>query len=78
MFLNLSENEAASFIDSFKSTFPGLKKFIINQIEICRQKGYVETIRKRRRHFLNINSNDIKIRAQVIINFIDLMIISFV
>ena len=65
MFLNLSEIEACSFIESFKSTFPSLKKYIITQIESCRSKGYVETIRKRRRPFPNIISQDIKLRSQV-------------
>jgi DNA polymerase I-like protein with 3'-5' exonuclease and polymerase domains len=62
--MNMSESEAAAFIDSFKATFPGLKKFISNQIENCKLKGYVETIRKRRRCFPNITSTDIKLRTQ--------------
>ena len=64
-FLNLTENEACNFIESFKTTFPGLKKFIVSQIELCRTKGYVETIRKRRRFFPNISNLDIKLRSQV-------------
>ena len=65
IFLGLSENEASQFIDSFKSTFPGLKNYIIKQIETCRVKGYVETIRKRRRYLPNISNLDHKQRAQV-------------
>jgi DNA polymerase I-like protein with 3'-5' exonuclease and polymerase domains len=63
--LNQTESEAAAFIDSFKSTFPGLKKFILDQIENCRVKGYVESIRKRRRFLPDINDQDIKVRSQV-------------
>jgi DNA polymerase I-like protein with 3'-5' exonuclease and polymerase domains len=62
--MNLCESEASAFIDSFKSAFPGLKKFIVNQIENCRIKGYVESIRRRKRFFPNINSSDIKLRTQ--------------
>ena len=63
--MEVTESEAASFIDSFKSTFSGLRKFISNQIESCRLKGYVETIRKRRRALPNINSSDYKQKTQV-------------
>lgn len=62
--MEISESEAASFIDSFKSTFSGLRKFISNQIETCRLKGYVETIRKRRRCLPSINSSDYKQKTQ--------------
>lgn len=65
IFLGLSENDASMFIESFKCTFPGLKKFMNKQIETCRLKGYVETIRKRRRYLPNISSLDPRQRAQV-------------
>jgi DNA polymerase I-like protein with 3'-5' exonuclease and polymerase domains len=65
LFLNLNESEATNFIDSFKNTFPALKKFIHTQVENCRLKGYVETIRKRRRNLPNITNMDNKQRAQV-------------
>ena len=65
IFLGLSENEASQFIDSFKCTFPGLKNYITKQIDHCRAKGYVETIRKRRRYLPNISNLDHKQRAQV-------------
>jgi DNA polymerase I-like protein with 3'-5' exonuclease and polymerase domains len=67
--MNLNETDACTFIDSFKSTFPALKKYITTQIENCRVKGYVETIRNRRRPLLNITSNDSKLRAQVLFYF---------
>ena len=65
LILNSSETEACNFIESFKTKFCGLKKFINGQIENCKLKGYVETIRKRRRYLPNISSADLKIRAQV-------------
>lgn len=67
VFLSLNENEASTFIESFKCTFPGLKNYINKQIETCRVKGYVETIRKRRRYLPNISTLDIRQRAQVFI-----------
>lgn len=73
-FFNSTENEASGFIESFKATFPGLKKFIHKQVEDCRAKGYIETIRKRRRYLPNISSLDVKQRSQVNIRlfFIDI------
>ncbi len=65
--MDVSESEATTFIDSFKTTFPDLKKFISNQIESCKLKGHVETIRKRRRCLPGINSPDFKQRTQVIL-----------
>ena len=63
--MEIDESDATAFIDSFKSKFPGLRKFIANQIENCKLKGYVETIRKRRRCLPSINSSDYKQRTQV-------------
>jgi DNA polymerase I-like protein with 3'-5' exonuclease and polymerase domains len=62
---NSTENEASGFIESFKSTFPGLKRFIHKQIDDCRSKGYIETIRKRRRYLPNINATDNKQKSHV-------------
>ena len=64
-FLNSSEADASSFIESFKSTFPGLQKFISSQIDNCRIKGYIETIRKRRRNLPLIASDTLKKRSHV-------------
>lgn len=63
--MEVTESDAILFIDSFKSTFSGLKKFITDQIENCKLKGYVETIRKRRRPLPNINSSDFRLRIKV-------------
>lgn len=63
-FLGIDEVEASNFIESFKSTFPGLKKFISTSIDECKKNGFVESIRKRRRHIPNIFSADIRLRAQ--------------
>lgn len=66
-FLNQTESETTHFIETFYQTFPGLKKFINAQIDNCRTKGYVESIRKRRRNFPNITNSDKKLKAQVFI-----------
>ncbi|CAF4814385.1 unnamed protein product [Pieris macdunnoughi] len=54
--LDVSEMEAAVFMDSFYKTYPEVKKFTQNIIEECRSKGFVETLMKRRRYLPDINS----------------------
>ena len=63
--LSIDENEASMFIEKFKSKFPGLKNFISEQLELCRKNSYIETIKKRKRYFSNINSTNLNIRARV-------------
>ncbi|XP_045518673.1 DNA polymerase theta [Pieris brassicae] len=54
--LDVSEMEAAVFMDSFYKTYPEVKKFTQNVIDECRCKGFVETLMKRRRYLPDINS----------------------
>ena len=61
--LGVSEDEAYKFMDSFKSKYPQLKKFISTTISECRDKGYIETILGRKRFLPQINSPDLNKRA---------------
>ncbi len=61
--LNKTRTEAKKLIDSYYETFPKLKTFIATQIELGRQKGYVETILGRRRYLKNINSQNGMVRS---------------
>ncbi|XP_038223195.1 DNA polymerase theta-like [Zerene cesonia] len=54
--LDVSEMEAAMFMDSFYNTYPDVRKFTQNVVQECRSKGYVETLMKRRRYLPDINS----------------------
>ncbi|CAG9838529.1 unnamed protein product [Diabrotica balteata] len=56
--LNMDEDDAAEFMETFRNTYPGIKTFIHNTIENCKVTGYVETINGRRRFLPNINEND--------------------
>lgn len=62
--MGVSEEEAYQFIDTFKSKYPQLKEFITSTIADCREKGYVLTIKRRKRFLPHINSTDIHKRAQ--------------
>lgn len=61
--LNKSRAEAKELIDSYYNTFPSLKQYIANQIELARENGYVETILNRRRYLKNINSQNAIVRS---------------
>ncbi len=43
------EEEAAAFMSSFKSAYPGVRKFIDKTVADCRKTGHVVTIGGRRR-----------------------------
>lgn len=55
--LDVSEIEAAAFMDSFYKTYPAVRAFTEAIVQECRAKGYVETLTKRRRYLPDINSN---------------------
>ncbi|XP_053604168.1 DNA polymerase theta [Plodia interpunctella] len=55
--LDVTELEAAMFMDSFYKTYPAIRSFTQSVIQECRSKGYVETLSKRRRFLRDINSN---------------------
>lgn len=56
--LEIDENEAVLFMDTFRNTYPGIKKFIKETIDSCMNKGYIETIFGRRRYLPRINETN--------------------
>nr|XP_053647287.1 DNA polymerase theta-like [Cherax quadricarinatus] len=62
--LGVGEDEALSFMENFKGSFPGVKQFIQNTIEKSCKEGYVLTLMGRRRYLPNITSKDLCARAQ--------------
>ncbi|WP_299527714.1 DNA polymerase I [uncultured Lutibacter sp.] len=61
--LNKSRTEAKELIDNYYNSFPKLKQYIANQVDLARDNGYVETILGRRRYLKNINSHNAIVRA---------------
>ncbi len=59
----LSRSEAKQLIDAYYETYPVLKKYIENQIQVARKQGYVETILGRRRYLKDINSRNAVVRS---------------
>lgn len=56
--LGISRGEAKELIDAYFEQFPGIKKYMDDTIEFCRKNGYVKTIKGRKRHIPDINSNN--------------------
>jgi DNA polymerase-1 len=59
----LSRSESKELIDAYYETYPVLKKYIENQIQTAREKGFVETILGRRRYLKDINSRNAVVRG---------------
>lgn len=49
--------EAKNFIERYFLTFPGIKAYLDNVVESCKENGYVTTLYKRRRDVGEINSS---------------------
>ena len=62
--LKVGIEEAATFMDSFKSQFPDVQTYIQSTIDECRNRGYVTTLTDRRRHLPGIHSTDVHVRGQ--------------
>lgn len=56
--LKISPTQAMEFIDSFKSRYPGITKFLCVVVEKCKKNGYVSTIYGRKRYLPEINSTN--------------------
>lgn len=60
---NLSRGESKALIEAYYNTYPKLKKFITEQVNFARNKGYVETVLGRRRYLKDINSRNAVVRS---------------
>jgi DNA polymerase-1 len=54
--------EARRFIDAYFERFPGVRRYLDDQIEHARQAGYVETLSGRRRYIPEIRSDNFNVR----------------
>ena len=60
---NLSRTEAKEVIDSYFISYPGIKKYMENQVSFARENGFVETLIGRRRYLRDINSPNRVVRG---------------
>lgn len=61
--LNISRTEAKELIDGYFENFSRVKEFMDESINVARDKGFVETIRGRRRYLKDINSANAVVRG---------------
>lgn len=61
--LGISRTEAKQIIDSYFEQYPAIKAYMDRAIASAREKGFVETIMKRRRYLKDINSANAVVRG---------------
>jgi DNA polymerase I len=61
--LNISMEDARSFIARYFERFAGVRAFLDRSIALAREQGYVETIFKRRRYIPEIRDRNFNMRA---------------
>ena len=62
--MGITDNEASQFMETFRSKYPTVKKFISKTVQGCRDTGYVTTLLGRKRFLPNIHSTNIHARSQ--------------
>jgi len=60
---DMSRKEAKAAIDGYFRTYPGIKKYMDDQVAFAREHGYVETITGRRRYLKDIDSRNAVVRG---------------
>lgn len=60
--LFISRTEAQELINEYFAAYPSVEEFINKRIAFAREKGYAETLLKRRRYLRNINSANANLR----------------
>ncbi|HXE58387.1 MAG TPA: DNA polymerase I [Gemmatimonadales bacterium] len=61
--LGISQEEARAFIARYFERFAGVRAYLDRQVELARERGYVETIFGRRRYIPEIRDRNYNVRA---------------
>ena len=61
--VNISRTEAAEIIESYFRSYPNIKKYMNDNVDLARENGYVKTITGRRRYLKDINSANFTVRG---------------
>ncbi|KAM9319608.1 DNA polymerase theta [Gastrophryne carolinensis] len=56
--MGIDENDAASYIESFKARYSGIQRFLKETVKSCASKGFVQTILGRRRYLPAIKDSN--------------------
>ena len=54
---SLSYKDAQKYIDNYFETYPNIKKYLDDQVNFCKENGYVKTMLNRRRYIDEIKSD---------------------
>ncbi|MGN1349602.1 MAG: DNA polymerase I [Anaerovoracaceae bacterium] len=60
--LRISRKEAQQYIDDYFAAHPGVKAYMNDMVEFCRENGYVSTILGRRRYISEIHASNFMTR----------------
>ncbi len=61
--LDITRKEAAKFIDTYLSSFPGVKQYMADIVADAKMKGFVTTLMNRRRYLPEITSSNFNLRS---------------
>ena len=61
--LNIPRAESKELIEGYFKSYPGVRDYMDESIRIAKEKGYVETIFKRKRYLPDINSHNAIVRG---------------
>ena len=61
--IDIKRNEAKKYIDQYLTKYSGIKQFMDDIVEEAKEKGYVETIYKRKRFLPDIKSHNAIVRG---------------
>lgn len=61
--LNIKRGEAKGLIDGYFASYPGIKQFMESCVDGAKERGYVQTIMKRKRFLKDINSSNAIVRG---------------
>lgn len=61
--LNITREEAKKLIEGYFNTYPAVKTYMDNNIRLAREKGFVQTIKGRKRILADINSKNAIVRG---------------
>ena len=61
--LNIPRTEAKNIIENYFAQYPKIKDYMSSNIQLAKEKGYVETILGRRRYLRDINSGNHTVRG---------------
>lgn len=61
--LGISRKAAGNFIDRYFKTFPRVKEYMTDIVQLAKQKGYVTTLLHRRRYLPDITSRNFNLRS---------------